>query len=186
MGSCGRVGYNMEEMDMGRPPPYSTTRRALDPRRSNIALDANAIDRDGTVRDDLVDRFLSMRAAQVFNVVIAAGVRQEVMNIATPDGVKKEILPRFFNLQPELIPSQHNDRRRVREVLQGNAKPGKHAADASHLSEAAEVGCAFFITHDARILDKRGELREVIPPTLTIVTLDEFFQIYDDYAAGRL
>ena len=159
---------------MGRPPPYSTTRRALDPRRSNIALDANAIDRDGSARDKLVDRFCSLRESHVFNVVMAAGVRQEVMNLKTPDGVKKEILPRLFNLQPDLIPSQHEERRRVREILQDNAKPGKHAADASHLSEAAEVGCAFFITHDARFLDKRGELRVAIPSTLTIVTLEEW------------
>ena len=32
-------------------------RRAIDPRRSNIALDANALNRDGTKHGELVDRF---------------------------------------------------------------------------------------------------------------------------------
>ncbi len=32
-------------------------RRALNPRRSNIALDANALNRHGTKHDALVDRF---------------------------------------------------------------------------------------------------------------------------------
>jgi hypothetical protein len=62
-------------------------------------------------------------------------------------------------------------------------RPGKHAADASHLSEAAETGCSYFITHDNRILNRRDELYAALPPTLTIVTLEEFFDIYDTYKA---
>jgi predicted nucleic acid-binding protein len=69
--------------------------------------------------------------------------------------------------------------------MQGNADASTHAADASHLSEAIETGCGYFITHDNRILKKRNELRKVIPPTLQIVSLAEFFQIVDDYDAGR-
>jgi predicted nucleic acid-binding protein len=84
-----------------------------------------------------------------------------------------------------LIASQRDDRRRVAAVLQGNAQPGKHAADASHLSEAAETGCAYFITHDKRILAKRGELHRDLPPSLSIVTLTEFFEVFDRFAAER-
>jgi hypothetical protein len=54
-----------------------------------------------------------------------------------------------------LIASQQDERRCVAAVLQGNARPGQHAAGASHLSEAAETGCAYFITHDKRVLNKR-------------------------------
>jgi hypothetical protein len=54
------------------------------------------------------------------------------------------------------------------------------------LSEAAETGRAYFITHDTRILRKRVELDAVLPPTLQIATLAEFFAILDDYQKGRL
>lgn len=84
-----------------------------------------------------------------------------------------------------MIQSQHDERRRVAAVLQGNARPGKHAADASHLSEAAETGCAYFVTHDKRILDKREELRPALPPSLEIVTLTEFFEVFDRFEAER-
>ena len=70
-------------------------------------------------------------------------------------------------------------------MLQGNARPDKHAADASHLSEAAETGCAYFITHDMRILDKRDELRSVLPRSLEIVTLTEFFEVFDRFELER-
>jgi len=67
--------------------------------------------------------------------------------------------------------------------LRGNALEGKHDADASHLCEAAETGCSYFITHDKRIQNKRGELQAALPPSLTIVTLAEFFEIFDAYEA---
>ena len=69
----------------------------------------------------------------------------------------------------------------MQAILQGNAKPGRHAADASHLSEAAETGCAYFITHDKRILDKRSDLDAELPHSLRIVTLAEFMEIFDHY-----
>jgi len=53
------------------------------------------------------------------------------------------------------------------------------------LAEAVETGCAFFIARDKRFFRKRNELREVLPPSLNIVTLEEFFEILDDYEARR-
>lgn len=161
------------------------TSHPLDPRICNIGLDANALDRDGTARDCLVRRFCTLSAARKLTVVVAAGVRREVENPRTPSPVRDAVLPQIFNLRPGLNTSQLSDRRRVRAILEGNARPGKHAADASHLSEAAETGCGYFITQDQRILNKRRELARVLPPSLTIVALTEFFDIFDDYEAGR-
>jgi hypothetical protein len=93
--------------------------------------------------------------------------------------VQDAVLPRIFNLRPDLNPAQQAEWRQVAVILQGNAKPGKHAADASHISEAAETGCAYFITEDNRILDERAELSRVLPLSLAIVTLMEFFDAFD-------
>jgi hypothetical protein len=159
--------------------------RAINPRRSNIACDANALDRDGTSKDQYVDRFIELVESGVINVVVAGGVRDEVQHPRTPHDVKSVVLPRIFNLRPGLNSSQQAERARVRSILQGNAKPGTHAADASHLSEAAETRCCYFITNDKRILSKRDELRSALPPTLSVVTMREFLDILDDFDAGR-
>lgn len=161
-------------------------RRPIDPRISNIGLDSNALDRDGTTRDQLVERFEQMCTAHKLTVVVAGGVRGEVQHPNTPASVKAVVLPQIFNMQPGLNESQQDARRRVAAILQGNAKPGAHAADASHLSEAAENGCTYFITHDKRMIDKRGTLVAELPPTLQIVTLDEFFDVLDHYENGGL
>lgn len=160
-------------------------RRPLDPRISNIGLDANALDLDGTAKDRLVERFRELSTGATLNPVVAGGVRNEVQHPRTPRNVRNDVLPQIFNLRPGLNSTQQAERREVAAILQGNAKPGAHAADASHLSEAAETGCGYFITHDRRILAKRGELARILPPTLNIVTLAEFFEIFDDYVEGR-
>lgn len=161
------------------------THRPLDPRITNITHDADILDRDGSVRDALVDRFLALTASRKLTVVIAGGVRQQVQHPHTPDDVKSAVLPQIFNLRAELNTSQRDTRRRILTVLQGNALPETHAADASHLAEAVEIGCAFFIARDKRFFKKRDELRKVLPPSLNIVTLEEFFEIFDDYEARR-
>jgi hypothetical protein len=168
-----------------RIPFESAGRRALDPRICNITLDANALDRDGTANDGLVARFRKLSDVGELTVVIAGGVRGEVQHPHTPPDVKAAVLPQIFNLRPGLNTQQQADRHRLQAILRGNAQPGTHAADASHISEAAETACGYFITHDKHILKKRAALRAVLPPTLTIVTLAEFFDILDDFEAGR-
>ena len=158
-----------------------TTRRQLDPRTANIACDANALDYTGGAVDLLVERFLKLSSERKLRMMIPAGIRSEVQNPRTPESVQQAVLPQIFSLRPGLNRSQQDCRFKVRLILQGNSAPGKHAADASHLSEAAETGCAYFITNDKRILRKRGELEGVLPPTLTIVDLSEFFEIFDAY-----
>jgi hypothetical protein len=45
----------------------------LDPRKCNIAVDANALDRDGTARDRLVDRFNELSSGRRIRAVVAEG-----------------------------------------------------------------------------------------------------------------
>ncbi len=157
----------------------------LDPQICNIGHDANALDYGHSPRRDaLVDRFRTLASVGTLTVVVAGGVRAEVQHPRTPSDVKNAVLPQKFNLRPGLNTPQRDSRRRVEAVLQGNARPGKHSADASHLSEADETGCAYFITHDGRILAKRDDLHRELK-FARIVTLQEFFEIFDDYEAGR-
>ena len=51
-------------------------------------------------------------------------------------------------------------------------------------AEAAKYG-GYFITHDDRVLRKSGELRTLLPPSLQVVTLETFLEIFDDYEAGQ-
>jgi predicted nucleic acid-binding protein len=158
--------------------------RPLDPRHVNVTIDTNALHKDGTTRDVLVDRVLELRQADKIRIVIPAGVREEVQHPRTPQSVKDAVLPEIFTIPTGLNPQEQDFRRRVTAALQGNAAPGKHAADAYHLAEAAKYG-GYFITHDERVLKKSGDLRDLLPPSLQVVTLERFLEIFDEYEAGQ-
>jgi hypothetical protein len=138
-----------------------------------VAVDANALDRDGTERDALVDRFWKGAEAGAFTLLVPGGVRAELLHPETPGALRDLALSRPAPLRAAPTHEQKLDRIRVRAILRGDAPSGKHEADALHLSEAAEAGCAFFITHDRRILRRRADLRGVLPD-LSIVTLEKF------------
>jgi hypothetical protein len=160
------------------------TRRPLDPRKCPIGIDANALNRDGSAHDALVDRLLDLYRTERINLIVPHGVRLEAQHPNTPSAVRESITSKIFTIPTSLTSSECDTRRGIEAALQGNARPGKHSADAQHLAEAAKY-CGYFITHDQRILDKSHGLAALLPPSLTVVTLRGFLQIFDDYDAGR-
>jgi hypothetical protein len=156
--------------------------RPLDPRIVNVCYDANAFDRTGGSDDAAVDRLLGLIEAQEFVLVTPRTVRAEIDHPNTPAAVKEAVLPHIFTISTGLTQGEMDIAGKIRTILQGNAKPGKHDADASHLAEAAKYG-GYFITHDQRILSKLPELRQIIAPHLQIVSLADFLAIYDHYLA---
>jgi hypothetical protein len=160
------------------------SRRPLDPSKVNVAIDANAFNRDGGAHDQLVDRVLKLGAEGKIRLIAPQGVRREIEDPRTPRHVQDAILPQIFTIPTGLTVQEQDRRRKIEAVLQGNAKPGKHAADAAHVFEAAKY-CGYFITHDERVLKRAGSYRE-LPPSLNIVTLARFLDIFDGYEASNL
>ena len=140
-----------------------------------VAVDANALDRDGSERDALVAHLRRLAAAGRLRLFVPGGVAAEMRHPDAPEAVRAA--PEAAAAHPAhrpLTPRQHIDRIRVRAVMRGDGRPGKHDADASHLSEAAEAGCHAFLTRDGKILRKRDILRAALPPALRVVTLEDF------------
>ena len=159
--------------------------RPLDPRIVNVTLDANAFDRQGGPEDAQVDRLLELWNSEQIRLVVPASVRTETLNPRTPASIRDLILQQIHTLTVEQSPGERDLYLRVREILQGNATPGKHDSDARHVVEAAKYG-GYFITHDRRIhVTKRDELEAILPTSFWIVTLAEFLQIYDQYTEAR-
>ena len=61
-------------------------RRALDPRISNVAIDANSVDRPDPARAAAVDRLLGLYEAEKVRLIVPKGVRIEFQHGRTPDG----------------------------------------------------------------------------------------------------
>jgi hypothetical protein len=161
------------------------TRHPLDPRKVNVLIDANALDpSDGHDAD--VDRLLALKAVGKIKLIASGGVREEAQHPPTPPAVRENVSAQIFSLPVSLNEVERRQLAGIRAILQGNAAPGQHDADARHVFEAGKYGGGYFITHDRRInKTKRQELEAVLPPSLWIVTLAEFLAVYDRYELER-
>jgi len=151
----------------------------LNPRICPIAIDANALNRDG-VRDVLVERLIALSVNEEINLIMPKGVRSEIHDLRTPSEVRVSA-PAIFSIGVSLNSSEVAAKKKIEALMQGHAQPGKHAADADHIFEAGKYA-GYFITEDARILSKRGEIARLVPNQLRIVTLEEFLLVYDETA----
>lgn len=157
-------------------------RQPLDPRRVNVCLDNNALQPPGGDLAD-VSRFERLREAGTFQIVVPYGVVDEARHPSTPAAVRTALTSGIFTIPTTPTDGERRLRAAIAAELQGNAKPGKHAADATHLAEACKYG-GYFITHDSRVLERAGNLAELLPPSLQVVTLIGFLAIYDRFAKG--
>ena len=150
----------------------------------NVAIDANALDKKSdTTRNAMVDRMLELKQNGLIRLIVPDGVRSEVENPNTPQNVKDLFQPQFFTCPTELNATELDFRQRLTKALRGNATSDRHNADANHLAEASKY-CSYFITHDCRILKKSGDLQNLLPPSLQVVTLESFLKIFDQFDTG--
>lgn len=158
------------------------TRRRLDPRLVNTILDSNALEHSGP---DQVARLLALKADGKISLIVPKGVLLETSHPNTPAEISRTMSSQIFTLEVERNSEEDRELAKIKAILEGNSMSGKHVADAEHLFEATKYGGGYFITHDVRMLrQKRAELDAVLPPSLWIVTLDEYLEIYDQHA-GR-
>ncbi len=140
-----------------------------------VALDANVLDRTRLEQDQLIERLRSLATNGSIELFWPSGVVDEMLHLHAPEDIRAAAGAARRRPRCPLSARQQIDRIRVRAILRGDGRPGKHDADASHLSEAAEAGCTAFLTRDSKILRKRDTLRLALPDGLRIRTLAEFF-----------
>jgi hypothetical protein len=157
------------------------TNGKLHPRICGIALDAMALDRDGSSRDAFVDRLLALEEAGDICFLEPGTVYQQTQHPKTPADVQEVMRTQIFTLPTGLTPAEQDRRRRVLAVMRGNSLTDQHDADAAILFEAGKYGCGYLITEDKQILRNQMTLEEILGPPLCIVTLTEFMAIYDKF-----
>ncbi len=138
-------------------------------------IDAHVLDRTGGPEDAVVDEILSLADNEQLSVMLPHSVQREIQHPNTPQYVKQRAAGLLFTVPVQLTSGERDQHRKIREILQGNAKPGKHDSDAYHVVEASKYG-GYFITNDRRILDKAPEIDRILQ--IMIVTPSEFLHMY--------
>jgi hypothetical protein len=78
----------------------SLTSGKLDPRHCGVALHAMVLDRNGTSRDDLVQRLEDLLAAQIILVRQPRVAYQQMQHPHTPATVREVMRPQLFTAAP--------------------------------------------------------------------------------------
>ena len=81
----------------------------------------------------------------------------------------------------QLTEGELESHRRVREMVQGDAEPGRHYSDAYHVVESAKYGGGYFVTRDRRPLRKSTELETILQ--IKVVSPSDFMTIYREFEA---
>lgn len=146
-------------------------------------IDAHVPDRVNDEEDEIVDRILELSGDGKFQVLLPYSVKAEIEHPHTPAIVKRRAMSLIYTEEVALTEQELAMHSQIREIMRGNAKPGKHDADAYHIVESAKYG-RYFITNDQRILQKRGEIADLLQ--IVIVTPREFLDAYERFASENV
>lgn len=158
--------------------------RRVDPRIVNTFLDAHVLDRLGGLEDAVVEELLETGLDRGVVLHLPHSVKAEIEHPNTPADVKRRATSLIYSVPVQLTEGERKLHQKVRSIIQGNAKPGKHNADAFHLVESAKYGGGYFLTNDTRLLRKASEVAELLQ--IQILTPTEFLSILAEFErSGR-
>lgn len=140
-----------------RTPPF------IDPRRCTIALDADVLAGTGMLRKQLARRFQLLRSAGTFRSVVVDDGRDDSLRSSATTG-------KHDDLQKALLEVVHQT---LTASDSGNS-------GAPFSLDQMIAGIAYFVTDDHRALMNRDAFFDDTPP-LIVVTLEEFFEIYQEW-----
>jgi predicted nucleic acid-binding protein len=148
----------------------------LHARIGNNFIDANVLDRTGKPEDAAVDKILKLAEEGKITLLLPYSVQREIARSNTPADVKRRAGRLIFSMEVQLTPQENATHKRIRELVQGNAKAGQHAADAFHIVESAKNGGRHFITNDQRLLKKAHEIWDAL--LIRVVSPTDFVADY--------
>ena len=145
-----------------------------------VALDANIFDRPRPEQAFLLERLRTLVSSGHIELFWPSGIIAEMLHPHAPEEIRAAARDVVARRPFPLSARQQIDRIKVRAILRGDGRAGKHDADASHLSEAAEAGCLTFVTWDSKILRKRDTLRAALPSGMRVLSLAELVSALDE------
>ena len=148
----------------------------INPRFGNNFLDNNALE------DALVEKILQLSSDDEhgFTMLLPYSVKDEIARPNTPAAVKRRAGALLFSEPVSLTPNEVATHHRIRILIQGNAKAGKHDSDAFHLVESQKYGGRHFLTNDSGMLKKKLEIWQELQ--IWVLTPTEFIADYFPHA----
>lgn len=155
---------------------------SLDPRWGNNFLDCNALDRTEETEDRAMDEILALHEQpNTFTLLLPYSVKAEIEHPSAPAEKKRKAMGFLYSMEVTLTQLELATHEKLRILIQGNAKSGRHDRDAFHLVESAKYGGRYFITKDGRLLKKAPQIWAAL--RLRVVRPSEFLSAYHSHSS---
>ena len=168
MKGAAACGSNHQEV------PIEVARR-IDPRCFNNLIDANVLDRLDDGHDQAVEEILALSERGEITLMLPHSVKAEIEHPHTRPKVKARAKAVQFTMPVTLTPNELELHRKVRDLIRGYAKPGKHDSDAYHIVEAAKYG-RYFVTREHRLLRKSAEVSALLG-SIAVISPTDFVRL---------
>jgi hypothetical protein len=132
---------------------------AIAPSITNNFLDSCAFDPKYAPEDKASVELFDLYKKDKLLLQIAHSTQKEIEHPNTPAWVKAKAQNLIYTIQVQLTPNELAILRKIEAILAGNGKIENISQDARHVFEAQKYG-SYFITTDARILDRAEALRK--------------------------
>ncbi len=149
-------------------------RRPLNPWITNSFLDSCAFDPKYAPEDAAAQEIFELHDQEQLGVQTSHSNQKELEHPNTPNWVKKEAQGLIYTLKVGLTPNERALHQKIHQLITGQGKPEKMAADAQHLFEAQKYG-SYFVTTDGRLLNFADELRDLC--NLDVLLPSEFLAL---------
>ena len=148
----------------------------ISPWNTNSMLDSCAFDPKYSPEHESARELHRLCTEDDLPLIIAHSVQKEIEHPNTPRWVKAEAATRIYSVQTTRTTGELSRLRQIHEVLTGNGRPEKYRKDAEHVFEASKYS-SYFVTTDRRILDKAGQLAEIV--NVKILLPSEFLRLVE-------
>lgn len=131
-----------------------------DPRYIPSTIDSCALSPPDPGEEAATVEILAILSAGNISILLPHTVQAEISHPATPAKIKARAAEFVYTIETPLTPPEEKRLGEITAILQGNATPGRHDADAKHVFVATKYG-TYFVTVDGRILKRRDALQRV-------------------------
>lgn len=152
------------------------------PLTSNNFIDSCAFDPKYEPEDGASNEIFGLYNAGQLLIQIAHSTQKETKHPNTPDWVKAEAMKLIYTIPVQLTEGEVRKLREIELILAGNGKVENIRQDAMHIFESQKYG-SYFVTTDARILNRAGELRTICG--VTILKPSVFLSIVKHYIGRK-
>ena len=150
------------------------------PHWAHICFDT-CVFHQGSHHDELIIAEKLLNNNELDIMTTSSIMQKEILTFKTPNAVKRKASAIVTDGDDELTTQELELKEKIKDIIIGNAKPENMENDAENIFHAQKY-CQYFVTTDAQLIKKRGQLKQLLPCLIILLPseLEELIRSQDE------